>query len=490
MKDGRCTWPRGKALGGSSTINAMLYIRGHRKDYDTWAELGNTGWDYDSVLEDFKKNEKVMVPELSGYGTTGELGLFRYHSQQPLKEAIEKSAEKLGVPRLDKEDKCGYYDAVMSIEAGTRCNAAKAFLGAAQNRKNLKMAIKAHVTRVIIDEKTKTATGVEVKIGDKLLKLTARKEVIVSAGAINSPQLLMLSGIGPRKHLESLNIKVIKDLPVGEHLEDHVSMCGPFLKVDPSAVVPLQAHEILSELYRYFAFQEGEFAGISLTNFNGFINTKNDSEYPNIQIMHTLHFQDEIYLLPVLLNTVKPQQEFADSLLEYNEDYNMVSMLPILLNPKSAGRILLKSTNPFDYPLIYANYFTDEKGEDVKSMIEAIRFIQRLIATEPLSQYNLEVLKLDIPNCNKLPFDSDEYWECAMRNTAKTLYHPTGTCKMGPASDPGAVVDPTLKVYGVKGLRVADASIMPNIVSANTNAASIMIGRRAGNFIIEEYKNS
>lgn len=482
MKDGRCTWPRGKALGGSSTINAMVYMRGNKRDYDTWAKMGNPGWDYTSVLEAFKKFENLLVPNLIGdYGAGGELGLTRYNCDQPIRNLLQESAEKLGVPRLEVEDKCGSFDSLMTVNGGTRSNTAKVFLGAAKNRKNLKIAVKAHVTHINIDETTKTVKGLQVKVGDKLLTLNARKEVIISAGAINSPQILMLSGIGPRNHLESLNIKVIQDLPVGEHLEDHLTFCGLYLKIDESAVVPLQPHEILTELYKYFAFQMGAFTEISLTNFMSFINTKNDSDYPNMQFHHTLHFKNEDYLLPTLWQTINALDEVRESVLEYNKRYSLLGIYPTLLTPKSTGRILLNNTNPFEHPLIHTNYLTN--AEDVKVLIEAIRFVQRVMVTEPLSQHNPEIVPLNIPNCVEHPFDGDDYWECVLRNTAKTLYHPTGTCKMGP----DGVVDPTLKVYGVKGLRVVDASIMPKIVSANTNAASIMIGQKGADFIIKQY---
>lgn len=490
MKEGRCIWPRGKALGGTSTINAMLYTRGNKENYDTWAELGNPGWDYESVLKDYKKFENLLVPELSGYGTNGELGLTRYSCRQPVRKLIEESAERLGIPRLDVEGKNGYFDSLMTVNGGTRSNTAKIFLGAAKNRKNLKLAVNAHVTRIIIDETTKTAKGVEVKIGDKLLTLSANKEVIISAGAINSPQLLMLSGIGPRAHLESLSIKTIQDLPVGEHLEDHVTLCGLYIKIDESAAIALQPHEVLTELYKFFAFQTGEFTGISLTNFLGFINTRNASDYPNLEMLHTLHFQNDDYLLPVLWSTLNAEDKILNSVLEFNKRYTMMGFYPTLLQPKSFGRVLLNSDDPFEHPLIHANYFTDENDEDAKTVIEGIRFVQKLLATEPLSQYHPEILQLNIPNCNQLPFDSDEYWDCVLRNTAKTLYHPTGTCKMGPVSDPGAVVDPTLKVHGINGLRVADASIMPKIISANTNAPSILIGQKVADFIIKQHKNN
>lgn len=489
MKDHRCTWPRGKVLGGSSTLNAMLYVRGNKRDYDTWAELGNPGWDYDSVLKDFKKFENILVPDVNGYGNDGELGLTRYSCQQPIRNLIRDSAENLGVPSVDVESNFGYFDALMTVNGGTRSNTAKTFLGAAKQRQNLKLAINAHVTRIVIDDDSKTAKGIEVKIGDKLLYIKAKKEIVISAGSINSPQLLMLSGIGPRAHLESLNIKVIQDLPVGQHLEDHVSTCGVHLKIDQNAVIPLQPHEVLTELYKYFAFQVGEFTGISLTNFVGFINTKNLTDYPNMQLLHTIHFQNEDYLLPAMWNTIQAKDEIWQSLSDFNKEYNILSIYPTLLQPKSVGKILLNSNDPFEHPLIYADYFTDENDDDIKIMIESVRFIQRLIATEPLSKYNPEILRLNIPNCKELSFDSDEYWECVLRNLGRTLYHPTGTCKMGPASDQSAVVDSTLKVHGIKGLRVADASIMPKIVSANTNAASILIGQKAANFINEEYKS-
>lgn len=488
MKGGRCTWPRGKALGGTSTINAMQYVRGNKRDYDTWAELGNPTWDYNSVLTDFRKFEKWLVPELTdaGYGTSGELGITKYTCEQPIRSLIEKTAENLGIPTRDVEDKFGYFDTPLTVEGGTRSNTAKAFLGTVKHRKNLKVALNAHATRIIFDENT--AKGVEVKIGDKLLTLKTRKEIIISAGSINSPQLLMLSGIGPRDHLETLNIKVIRDLPVGENLQDHVTTCGVYLKIEGDALIPLQPHEVLTELYKYFAFQTGEFTGISLTNFVGFINTKNLTDYPSLQILHTVHFQNDDYLLKTMWSTIEAEEEIWKSLSEFNKRYNMLGVYPTLLQPKSVGKIVLNTNDPFEHPLIYSNYFTDENSEDVKTIVEGIRFLQKLIATEPLSQYNPEILRLNIPNCKELIFDSDEYWECVVRNTAKTLYHPIGTCKMGPKSDPTAVVDSTLKVHGVKGLRVVDASIMPKIVSANTNAASILIGQKGADFIIRDYQ--
>ncbi|KAJ8985246.1 hypothetical protein NQ317_018276 [Molorchus minor] len=460
-------WPRGKMLGGSSSINAMLYVRGNKRDYDRWAEMGNEGWHWESVLENFRAVENVHVDALKGstqFGREGYLGLSWYDSGEPLARIIKESARELGCPTLPAEqplDPIGYFETLLSIEDGTRQNAAKAFLGKIKHRKNLHVAVNASVTKILIDKVGGAAKGVSIRIGDRLLNVYAKKEVIISGGAINSPQLLMLSGIGPRRHLEHLGIDVVKDLPVGEGLQDHSLFLGLYYKVEGSAVNHMTREAVLDEMYKFYMHRTGMMSQISVTNLVGFLNTRNDSIYPNVEVVHVMAAPSN-YIL----------QEQA------------------MLNPKSTGRITLKSKDPSERPLVHHGYFSDEHGEDLQIALEAVRFIERLVQTKTFSEHKPELLRFDMPQCNHLPHESDDYWKCLLRQLSSTFYHPTSTCRMGPKDDGAAVVDPRLRVHGVKNLRVVDASVMPKVTSGNTNAPSMMIGHKAGEMIAEDWRGS
>ncbi|CAH0548920.1 unnamed protein product [Brassicogethes aeneus] len=484
FKDKTCVYPRGKLLGGSTSINAMLYVRGNRRDYDNWAKLGNPGWDYESVMKTFKSFENVDEGLLKGstdYGREGYLDISRYESDEPIKESIKGAVQELGYKITNAEANLGYFDSLSIVKNGVRQNAGKSFLGKVKDRKNLFVSMNSQVTKVIIEGKV--AKGVEVKIGDDILTIKAKKEVILSAGTIGSSQLLMLSGVGPKQHLKDLGIEVIEDLNVGENLQDHCIYPGFMIKLDNNAVNP---YHIIDELHKYFMYQKGDLAGISITNFMGFINTKNDSEYPNIQFHHELKPQNDNYLLGEITGCAKFDDEVAKSKIEANKLAPTANFYPILLNPKSTGTILLNSKNPLDKPLINPNYFTDEHDEDINLLLEGIRFSEKILQTDSFKKHNPQLVDLKIPNCKAHKFQSDEHYKCALRNLGTTLYHPVGTCKMGPKSDPTSVVDPRLKVHGIQNLRVADASIMPKITSGNTMAPSIMIGFKAGDIILED----
>jgi choline dehydrogenase len=485
LKGGRCLWPRGKCLGGSSSINAMLYIRGNKRDYDQWADQGNEGWDYNSVLKTFKELENVQAEELKNstlYGRDGDLPLTLYNSHEILADAIKESARLLGYPTVVEEQASGYFEALQNIEQGTRANTGKVFLGRAKERSNLIVALKALVEKIVIDD-NKRAKGVEVKIADRKLTLRARKEVILSAGAVGSPQILMLSGIGPKHHLENVGIDVVQDLPVGENLQDHLFFVGPYVKVSNEAVAPKPSP--VDELYKYFMHRTGAVAQIGLTNLVGFINTRKDSIYPNIQMIHVLFEKNDQYLHSEISRVQGVTDETVSAEKEVNQQSPTLKFLPTLLNPKSRGKILLKSKDPHDKPIIHANYFEDP--EDVETVLEGIKHVLKQLETAPLKKYEPEVVNQQILGCESHQFKSDDYWRCAIRALATTVYHPAGTCKMGPKSDPGAVVDSRLRVYGIENLRVMDASIMPNIISGNTNAPCMMIGRKGAAMVIDDW---
>ncbi|XP_028138199.1 glucose dehydrogenase [FAD, quinone] [Diabrotica virgifera virgifera] len=490
FKDGQCRWPRGKVLGGTSTINAMLYMRGDKRDYDHWAELGNVGWDWNSVLEHYKQLENMKYLHASEqYGRDGLLELTKYDSGHPITQAITEANELLGYPVLAEENPerpLGSIIGSMTISEGARENSAKAFLGRIKERVNLYSAIHSYVQKIVIDPETKSAKAVEVKIGEKIVTLKAKKEIILSAGAINSPQVLMLSGLGPKEHLQELGIPVIKNLPVGYNLEDHVIHIGfdVSLKVE-SLLIPNK----LGTIYKYFRHNEGELAGISMTNLLNFINTKNDSAYPNICYHYFFCPPSDPYLLPEIAKVSGLTDEIFLSKKDAAYSRPFLSLYSTVLNPKSKGRILLRSKDPGEKPLIHAGYFTDQNNEDIEVMLESIRYAEKLIDTPPFKQYDAQLVKLNLPKCEKYEYRSDDYWKCSIRHLSSTIYHPVGTCKMAPKEDGSSVVDSRLRVHGVKNLRVADASIMPKIVSANTNAPSMMIGHKAAVMIMGEWGN-
>ncbi|CAG9831004.1 unnamed protein product [Diabrotica balteata] len=489
FKNEQCIWPRGKALGGSSILNAMMYVKGNKRDYDTWEELGNTGWGWDTVKEYFKKLENMQVQGVSDqYGRDGYMTLNRYPSDQPIVTILDDAFKEMKYPQLKEENPAnplGTLTAFQCIKNGIRFNTGRAFLGQVKSRSNLMTALYSFVQKVIIDQKNKSATGVQVKVGERIINLKAKKEVIVSGGSINSPQLLMLSGVGPKDHLQEVKIDLIKDLPVGEHLEDHALHVGFFVELNPE----IQSTENqLDMIYKYFAHQEGVLGTILITNFWDFINTKNDSPYPNMQHHYLLYRVNDTYATSGFPTSIGLKDEILANINDAIKERPLLQIASTLLNPKSHGKIMLRSSNAQEKPLIYSGYFSDQNNEDMTVMLESLRFLEKLLETSPLKEHDPRITQLDLPECNKFEFRSDDYWKCSLRYHTTTVYHPTGTCKMGPSDDGTAVVDPELRVFGIDNLRVADASIMPKIVSANTHAPTMMIGYKAG-VMISKYWN-
>jgi choline dehydrogenase len=491
FKNGQCKWPRGKVFGGTSVFNAMLYIKGYRKDYDQWAELGNEGWEWDTVKKHFKDIENVQDSNASDkYGRNGFMMLTKYNSVLgDLAEAMREAFADLGFLNLEEEDPTypmGTLEAYQCNKEGIRYNAAKAFLGKVKQRKNLFTALNSFVTKILIDPQSKTATAVEVKIGQRVLKLKAKKEIILSAGAINSPQILMLSGVGPKKDLQNLQINVLKDLPVGYNLEDHMINLGTYVTFSPKCC---KEENFQDELYQYFMHQKGILSTSGIMNFWNFFNTRNNSQYPNIQNHFFFFPLNHVSFLEQLVEATGTKPEIVAGSMEIFRNRPTVIIGNTLMNPESKGRLLLKSKNPEDKPIIHSGYFTDKNGEDLQILLESIRFSEKLLETPQLKKYDPQIVKLNLPECDKYEYRSDDYWKCSLRHLTSTLYHPTGTCKMGPLDDGTAVVDSKLRVHGIKNLRVADASIMPIIASANTHAPSMMIGFKAGLMITEQWSN-
>ncbi|KAK9871975.1 hypothetical protein WA026_015219 [Henosepilachna vigintioctopunctata] len=488
-KNGSCTWPRGKVLGGCSSINFMVYIRGNKMDYDNWAEQGNDGWNYQDVMKVFKTNERSLVPELdhiNSYGKFGILPLTKYSINETIRDIIIESAKDMSLQFVQEDGELGFMESPQTTHNGVRSNTAKVFLGSVKDSQKLTLAPNVYATKLIINQSEMRTEGVEVDIEGRRIKVFADKEVILSAGALNSPKLLMLSGIGPKDHLADVEIEPIHDLKVGENLQDHFKFLL-FTKVSDEAMKIRTDGEELDEIYNYFAHREGNLANFGLTNIQGFINTKNDSAYPDIQYTY-MGIPKGTPFLNTYIELHNLKDEIKDNLIRMGKEFNILTTVVILLKPKSKGKIQLRSRNPNEHVRIYSGYLTDEENDDLETVLRGVRFAQNQIKTSSFQKVNPEVLDIGITNCKHLEFDSDDYWRCAIRNIAGTLYHPTSSCKMGPKTDGNAVVDPELRVHGIKNLRVIDASIMPEIISGNTNAPCIMIGQKGAQMIIDYYR--
>ncbi len=449
----RMYWPRGKVLGGSSSINAMCYCRGHRKDYDLWEAQGNPGWGAEDVLPYFLKSENNERLENEFHNKGGLLSVTDHRYTNPLSDVFLEAAAEVGFDRTDdfngpRQRGFGYYQ--LTVKNGKRHSTAQAFLKPAINRDNLTVWTHSKAQKIIMTGNK--ATGLIVKRGKEEVEIKACKEIILSGGAINSPQLLMLSGIGDAKELSAHGIACKHELPgVGKNLQDHLDVC--LVQRCKEKITYDTTSEILSGL-KYYLLGSGPGTS-NIAEAGGFWQSPlAEDDRPDLQF----HF------VPAMLD------DHGRNRLKGNG----YTLHMCVLRPESRGEIKLKSANPDDYPHIQPNYLSSKK--DLRLMFEGFKIQRKIFAAKAFEPYRDDEIfpGKDANTAEKVV----EF----IRNKAESIYHPIGTCKMG--SDDMAVVDQNLKVHGIEGLRVVDASAMPTLVSGNTNAPTIMMAEKISDVIL------
>lgn len=458
-------YPRGKVLGGSSSINGLVYVRGQSQDYDQWRQLGNAGWSWDEVLPYFKKAEDQQRGESETHGVGGPLVVSDISFTRGFSSSFIDAAEEVGIPRTDDfnggdQEGVGFYQ--LTTRNGRRCSAAVGFLNPVKHRSNLTIATEALVHRVIFEGKR--AVGVEFSVkGEKRVERVTKQggEILLSCGAIASPKVLQLSGVGPASVMQEFGIDMVHELPgVGMNLQDHLAARSVYKTNEPS--LNNEVNSILGKLrigLEYALFRKGPLT-IAAGHVGMFAKTRPDLETPDVQF----------HVIPLSITGVgKELHRFAAFTASVCQ-----------LRPESRGHVVIKSTDPSVDPGIHPNYLATVN--DQQTIVDGLKLSRKIIATPTMQKLVTEEF------APGLATQTDEQLLQFARDTGSTVYHPVSTCKMGP--DPMAVVDERLRVHGMWGLRVVDASIMPTLNSGNTNAPTIMIGEKAADMILEDARNA
>lgn len=456
-------WPRGRVLGGSSSLNGLLYVRGQPQDYDRWCQMGNSGWGWDDVLPLFKRAEKNERGADEYHGDQGPLSVSNMRIQRPITDAWVAAAQAAGYkfnPDYNGAEQEGVGFFQLTSKNGRRCSTAVAYLNPVKSRENLQIITHAQVEKVVVKDNRATAVTYTDRSG-KVQTVTATREIILCGGAINSPQLLMLSGIGEAGQLAENGIEVHQDLQgVGKNMQDHLQARLVYKCNEPTL------NDEVSSLYgqarialKYAMFRAGPMT-MAASLATGFMKTRDDLETPDIQF----HVQP--------LSAENPGKG-ADK-------FSAFTMSVCQLRPESRGEIRLGGSDPRTYPKIIPRYLATET--DCRTVVAGVNIARKIARHAPLTSKISEEFRPH-PSLDIDDYDATLDWA---RNNTASIYHPTGTCKMGQGKD--AVVDARLRVHGIAGLRVADCSIMPEIVSGNTNAPAIMIGEKASDLILEDLR--
>ena len=459
MKNRQIYVPRGRTLGGSSSINGMIYIRGHRRDYDEWAELGNSGWSYDDLLPYFRKsehNENYRDGEVHGHD--GPLNVKYLESPNKLNHVFLEAAESLQkhrIPDFNTGDNEGFGIFQVTIKDGRRASIANAFLHPVEHKPNLDVVTEAQAARIIVEDGR--AVAAEYNVGGETRRVNARREVILSAGTIQSPQVLMLSGIGPSDELKRHGIAVTHALPgVGQNLQEHISAPVHFMSPRSASYgISFNAMPKIGWHFLLYAVAHKGMLGNNIVESGGFMRTSPELDRPDIQHIF-----------------VPTHQGRPGQLLAWGHGYRITC---VLLRPRSRGTITLASSKVSDPPVIDFRFFSDPGGADMKTLIRGIKDARRILMASAFDRYRgAAVWPAD-------DVQTDAQLEDFVREFSSTVFHPVGTCRMG--KDELAVVDERLRLHGVRGLRVVDASIMPHVTTGNINAPVIAIAEKAADMI-------
>ncbi|KAJ8664895.1 hypothetical protein QAD02_006557 [Eretmocerus hayati] len=488
MENRQCTLPFGKVMGGCSTINAMIATRGSRKNYDEWAQMtGDQGWSYNSMLKYFKKMETWNVTldnlEMEYHNSDGPVRINDVMYRTTYVDSWVKAGAELGLPPVDYNGRrlAGLNYLQTNVFNGERLSSNKAYLHPVRGRENLVVSMFSHVTKILIDPQTRIAYGLEfIKRGRKIT-VRARKEIILSAGAVGSPKLLMLSGIGPRQHLQDLGIPVLVDAPVGENLMDHITLIN--LNFLTNATGGIQMLNLIkpddTSLSDYFNDRKGPLTVPTGVEGVGYINV-DDPSAENQNINMELIFGNILPNCFIYRALGYTEAHWRRSFLgaDFKEGY---FIWPTIVQPKSRGRVLLRDADPLSKPRVFGNYLSHP--DDVRVAIKGIKFALRISETIAMKSIGSKLHHEVVLGCEGPEFLSDDYWECVLRTFMLSLWHHSGTCKMGRENDPSAVVNTRLQVKGIKRLRVADASIMPMVPVAHLNVPSMAIGEKLADIV-------
>lgn len=457
-------WPRGKVLGGSSAINGMIYIRGHQRDYDEWAQLGCSGWSFDDVLPYFKKLEDSDRDDKEYHSAGGPLRVSQATSKNPLNQAFLDAAAEMGLPFTNdfngaEQEGVGWFD--QTIRDGRRQSSARAYIENAGKRPNLMILSDTQAQRVLFSGRQ--ACGVEVRQKNQLVTLRARHEIILSGGAINSPHLLQLSGVGDPRDLQAVGIPVIHELQgVGKNMQDHMDMLLSARLSEPLSLIKYES--ILwgpIEMLKWFLKRPSVLSDVVLP-VGGFVKTDPALERPDIQLHILLGMAD--------------QPHGFEKAHEHGFGVHMCQ-----LRPRSRGSVTLGSSDPMQPAKIDPNYLDD--SEDLRVTREGVKIVRKMFRQAAIAG----LITQEKEPFTNIDIDDDDATDALIRERAETIYHPVGTCSMGPEHNTNSVVDPQLKVIGLKGLRVADASVMPRLIGGNTNAPTIMIAEKCADMIKAEH---